>query len=448
LAELLLDYTPSAKQIEAHETPHTWTMIGGAEWGGKTRWLVQECLRILLEYPGIEGLLCRFDYSDLVSPTQARDAFYAICPPALILKDYNSPPAWVRLKNGSRLTFAGLKDYKPSSEFGFIGIDQAEEVPERTVRLLRGRVRQWKGTPKQPHYRMLLTCNPHPNIEWFLKACDNYPKTFRFIQSLPQDNPLFTEDFLTERREAYTEDQYRRLILGSWDVFSGQALPEYDRNIHVVEPFPNWQTEHWPVYRGIDWGLSSPTVCLWLTVDHDGNIFFVQEYEQKDEAPDANARAIAMMSVGLAISGSWIDPRTAQVRDNKRQRSDFDTPDEGWSVHKEFIKQGVYCQLAQGKRENRLAAWKRALTVHNDRRRFDTLQTPAPQLYIFKNCERLTWELPRMKYRAALQGFNDDVLKQDDHAYDAGGFVLTHVLDKTVNIVPGRDKGRFLIGKR
>lgn len=443
--ELTLDYTPSPKQIEAHKATQTWVMFGGAEFGGKTRWLVQEVLRLMLEYKGIEGLLCRFDYSDLVSPTQARDAFYKICPSALIEKDYNSPPAWVRLKNGSRLTFTGLKDYKPSSEYGFIAIDQAEEVPENTIRLLRGRVRQWLGTERQPHYRMLLTCNPHPNIEWFLKACDNYPEQFKFIISLPKDNPTFTEDFIRDRKISYTDDQFRRLIEGSWDVFTGQALPEYDRNIHVIEPFEDWKDKGWPTKRGIDWGLSSPTVCEWLTQDHDGNLFFCQEYEQAEESPEANARAIAAMSIGMMLSGSWIDPRTAQVRDNRKQKT-FDGFDEGWSVYKEFIRQGVYCQLAQGKRENRLAAWKRALKVQPDRRHWQTMRPGAPQLYIMKNCERLIWELPRLKYRAALQGFNDDILKQDDHAYDAGGFVLTHILDQSI-IMP-TDHGKYMIGKR
>ncbi len=444
--DITLDYIPSAKQTLAHESPTTWTMFGGAEFGGKTRWLVQEILRLMLVHPGIEGLLCRFDYSDLVSPTQARDQFYKICPEQLIRKDYSSPPAWVQLKNGSRLQFMGLKDHNPSSSYGFCGIDQAEEVPEETIRLIRGRIRQWLGTPLQPHYRMMLTCNPHPNIEWYRKACDQYPDSFRFIVSLPQDNPTFTEDFITERKIAYTEDQYRRLIEGSWDVFSGQALPEYNRDVHVIEPFEDWRKD-WPVWRGIDWGLSSPTVCLWLTQDHDGNYFFCQEYEQKDETPDGNARAIAAMSAGIIVSGSWIDPRTAQVRDNRKQRSQFDTPDDGWSVYKEFIRQGVYCQLAQGKRENRLAVWKKALKILPDRRHFQTMQPGAPQLYIMKNCERLIYELPRLKYRAALQGFNDDILKQDDHAYDAGGFVLSHVMDKQ-SYGAYKSTGKFMIGKR
>ena len=446
----VLDYSPtepgskpSAKQEKAHTCSTRWTGYGGAEFGGKTLWLVQEALCNMLEYPGVEVLLGRYDYSELVSPTQVRDTFFSILPKNLIQGDpYMSSPSWVKLHNNSRATFAGLKDYHPSSAFGILGIDQAEEVPELIVRTLSGRVRQ-----QLPglHRRILLTFNPHPNIEWFLKSCDLYPKSFTFIQSLPHDNPIWTPEFNKERKEAYTEDQYRRLIEGHWDVFKGQALPEFNRNVHVIEPFDTWLTQKWPVARGIDWGLSALTVCEWITRSPDGDLFFCQEYAEANQPPDVHAKAIAAMSIGMALGGSWIDPRTAQVQDVRKNRNYDDN--EQWSVFREFRLNGVYCQLAQGKRENRLAAWKRALAINPSRRDFRTHLAGAPQVYIMKNCERLIWELPRLKYREAIQGYSDDIMKQEDHAYDAGGFVLSHVIDIHPAIGP-RDKGRMMIGKR
>lgn len=230
-------------------------LYGGAEYGGKTRWLIETALDLLLDYPSIEGILCRYDYNDLMTPTQAHDVFWQCLPEALrpYVQTWRSAPAWVRLPNKSRLTFVGLHDYIPSAQFGFACIDQAEEVPEETLRLLRGRIRQRLPDGTLAPNRMYLTCNPHPGIEWFLEMARLYPPgsatpgreeeedEFAFIPALATDNPYRPPGFLEQRRRAYTDDQYRRLIEGSWDVFVGQALTEFDRNVHVVPLFDTWR---------------------------------------------------------------------------------------------------------------------------------------------------------------------------------------------------------------
>jgi phage terminase large subunit len=414
-------FQPTLRQWEAAAARQRWVLYGGGEGGGKTRWLVETVLDILLDNPGIEGIIGRFDYNDVMTPTQVYDVFHQVCPREIIMAEYRSPPAWVRLHNGSRVTFMGLHDYAPSAEFAFAAVDQAEEVPEETLRLLNGRLRQRLPDGSFPRFRMLLTCNPHPAIEWVHAQQVQYPDDYLFVPALFTDNPYLPADFEQQRRRSYTDDQYRRLLLGSWDVYEGQALPEFDRNIHVVEPFDTWRKEHWPVYRGIDHGLTAPTVCEWIARDPDeGDMYIVQEYERAGEVPEANAKAIAAMSLDMALNEAWGDPRTAHKNIIKAGES---TP---WSVQEEYQRQGVYYQLARETRETRLAAWKQGLKVDPMRRHYLTHQPGAPKVYIFRNCQRLIWELPRLQMRAAYQG--EDVEKGEDHAYDAGGFVLSALL--------------------
>jgi len=322
------------------------------------------------------------------------------------------------------VTFTGLKEYKASAEYGFVAIDQAEEVEERIIRLLRGRVRQRLPDGRFPRFRMFLTCNPHPNIEWFLAEKEHSPDEFAFVPSLPSDNPYLPSDFFRTRKAAYTDDQYQRLIEGSWDVFAGQAISEFDRNIHVIPPFDTWRKDKWPVHRGIDYGTSNPTVCEWVAVSHDNDIFFVQEYERANEVVSANAKAIAAMSLDMRLAQSWIDPRTSNPLD-------LNNPSK-WSIQDEYQKQGVYTQLSRDTRENRLAAWKQGLKLDANRRNPRTMETPAPRVYICSNCTRLIWELPRLQYRDAISGYADDVIKAEDHAYDAGGFVLSNIIGKEI----------------
>jgi hypothetical protein len=163
-------------------------------------------------------------------------------------------------------------------------------------------------------------------------------------------------------------------------------------------------------------------VCEWVAVDPtEQAIYVVQEYERAGEVPSVHAQAIAQMSLGVRIAGTWIDPRTAHrtvIKDGESRP---------WSVQEEYGRHGIVAQLARGTREGRLAAWKQGLRVDVERRHYLTYQAGAPRLFIFRSCQRLIWELPRLQMRAAYQG-GEDIEKGDDHAYDAGGFVLEYII--------------------
>jgi hypothetical protein len=65
------------------------------------------------------------------------------------------------------------------------------------------------------------------------------------------------------------EVERRRLLEGDWDVADGAAFSEFDRAVHVVEPFEI--PYNWPRIRAADYGYSSPSCVLWGAVDWDNN---------------------------------------------------------------------------------------------------------------------------------------------------------------------------------
>ena len=434
LIDITSKYKPTPKQFYAHEAKARWVLFGGAWRGAKTYWLAQHAKHLMMEYPGIEGLLGRYDFADLIEPTQLYDTFCSILESELTNEDYGgyhrrSYPINIRFPNSSRVTFSGLKDYKPGAGYGFIGIDQAEEVPPQTLELLNGRLAQPLADGSFPFYQMLLTCNPAPG---FLKKAfiEKPDEDHVFIPAFPEDNPYIPPDYVEQQRKVLTAEDFKRYIRGSWDVFVGQALEEFDRNSHVIDPFWTWRDEQWPVYRGIDHGISpSPTVCLWLTVDpKNKNLFFIQEYTQTHKIAEENAKAILQLSAGMNIVGTWIDPRTATTAPTKEDRE--------WSVFKEYNRQGVNCQLAHHRRETRFAAWKEALKVSVGRQHYLTHQWTAPRTYIFNICYDLIRTLPEVKRKEAEGTWGDDVLKLEDHWYDAGGFVLVPLLMQSPTTKP------------
>jgi hypothetical protein len=413
-----LAYTPTPKQRMAMEAKQHWVLYGGAEGGGKTLWLAQTLLDLMLDYPGIEVVAARYDYQKLMEPTQLYDVLNKVIPNELVEKRFRVAPAWIRLWNGSRVTFLGLHDYHPSAEYGAVAVDQAEEVPEETLRLLNGRLRQRLPDGSFPRFRMLLTCNPDPNMEWFLEEAREHPEEFAFIPALPEDNPYLPEDFLEKRRRSYTPEQWKRYIEGSWEVWSGRAVPEFQEEVHVVPSFETWRRERWPVYLGIDVGSTQWTVAEWIAVSPEGDWFVVQEYAAEGEVPRVNAQAVAARSLGLPIRAIFIDHRSAQMKTDLGVSVT-------WSARDDYrAALGREPTLAGGTRQDRLAAWRQALRVDPLREHYLEHTPGAPRLYIFEECKRLRWELPRLRLSPTNP---EEAAKVDDHAFDAAGFVLTHL---------------------
>jgi hypothetical protein len=449
-------YIPNKAQATMHACPAKHVLFGGAWGGGKTYALCKEVIQLMLEYPGIEGIIARYLYKDVMEPTQIYDQFHKAIPEGVEYQAHRSPPAWTRFKNGSRCTFVGLEDYKAGAQYGFIGIDQAEQVPvpnalgENILQQLSMRLRQELPHPLpngsvKPHYRMILTCNPAPGWleERFIPELevpdrdgiiwgDPVNRDYAFIGALPEDNiDHLPEGYLEEARRTLSSEDFERYIRGSWKTFVGQAMTEYTQQVHVIEPFDAWLDEGWPVYRGIDYGLSSPNVAEFVTVAPNGDIYFVDELVREGEIPSTNAKEINSYSQEMRIVQTWFDPRMGQTKVDLTTSKD-------WSVFDEYKKYGVHGRLSRATREQRIGAWKTGLKIRDDRVHPRNRTWGAPMVYITTNCQRLIWELPRLKYSMSRP---DDIEKENDHAFDAGGFVLAQLIARrgpASGAMPGR----------
>lgn len=86
---------------------------------------------------------------------------------------------------------------------------------------------------------------------------------FRFVRSLPTDNPHLTATYWDELR-SLPEGLRRAWVDGNWDVFEGQAFPEWHRDAHVAQYQPETGKDA-ALYRWTaagDWGTE--TGCLYL----------------------------------------------------------------------------------------------------------------------------------------------------------------------------------------
>jgi len=215
-------YKPHSKQMLFHSAPERVILYGGAIGGGKTIALVNEALQLSLDYPGNVGYLCRHELTSFRRSTLLE--FTRYCPEEL-LEQHHQTENYFKFKNGSLIFYGGLGDDNAgldrlkSMTLGWFGIDQAEETSETHFNMLLGRLRI--NLPNI-HYKALLTCNPAPG--WVKNLFIEQKKEgFRFIQSLPRDNPYLPSDYEEILRKQYPPELAKAWLDGDWDVLEGGA---------------------------------------------------------------------------------------------------------------------------------------------------------------------------------------------------------------------------------
>ena len=123
-------YKPTSKQIEAHTAVERFILYGGAVGGGKSAWLVNEGIKLSLNYPGNVGYLCRHELTSFRRTTlMTLERFLS----PDIIAQHHQTESYFRFINGSLIYYGGLGDDEKgldrlkSMDLGWFGIDQAEE---------------------------------------------------------------------------------------------------------------------------------------------------------------------------------------------------------------------------------------------------------------------------------------------------------------------------------
>ena len=95
------------------------------------------------------------------------------------------------------------------------------------------------------------------------------------------DNPYIGEEAKNALKASMSEEELRSRQYGEFMDYGGKVYPEFDENLHVIEPFDvpyDWQDK-----LSIDPGLKNPLSCHWYAVDYDGNVYVVAEHYEKEK---------------------------------------------------------------------------------------------------------------------------------------------------------------------
>lgn len=223
----------------------------------------------------------------------------------------------------------------------------------------------------------------------------------RFIPATLFDNPYLAEDGGYEANLlSLPEHQRKQLLEGSWDVAEGAAFAEWNRSIHVVEPFEI--PASWVRFRACDYGYGSYAAVLWFAVDPATDQLIVyRELKTKRVLAVDLADMILELESGERIRYGVLDSSLWHQRG-----------DPGPSLAEQMIKRGCRWRPSDRSKGSRVASKNevhRRLQVDPD--------TGLPRLVFFENCLNAISELPSLPLDKKNPEDVDTTV--DDHIYDA-----------------------------
>ena len=336
--------TLNPKQLLFFKSDCRYTMYGGSRGGGKSYAVQRKASLLALEYPGIKIMIVRRTLPELrenhVLPLQ--DLLNGVA-------KYKDSEKCFIFPNGSRIKLGycehegDVLQYQ-GQEWDILFIDEATHLTEYQYQRLTEIIRGTNGFPK----RMYLTCNPggvghawvkRLFVDRVYKSAEN-PDDYCFIQASVFDNTALLEKDpgYLKVLEALPEDKRKADLYGEWDVYEGQYFTEWERELHVCEPFeipPSWRR-----YLTIDYGLDM-FAAEWVAVNEFGRAFVYREFCKSGLTVSEAAEVIRQMNDPVYISYA---PPDLWNRRNDTGRSAADI----------FAEHGVYLARATN---NRVQGW-------------------------------------------------------------------------------------------
>ncbi len=315
-------------------------MYGGSAGGGKSYAILADPLRYM-GHPQFSGLILRHTTEELRELIWKSQEMYPKIYPGI--KWSERKMQW-QAPSGARLWMSYLdRDedvmrYQGLS-FSYIAFDELTQwATPFAYNYMRSRLRT--AAADLPLY-MRATTNPGgPGHQWVRKmfilpsppnksflATDietgevmRYPKGHsregeplfkrKFIPAKLSDNPYLAESGDYEAMLlSLPEHQRKQLLDGNWDIAEGAAFSEFNRAIHVVEPYDI--PHNWPRFRSCDYGYGSHSAVLWFAVAPDDSIVVYRElYVSKVLAEDLAMKILALetnekIRYGVLDSSCW-----------------------------------------------------------------------------------------------------------------------------------------------
>ena len=223
----------------------------------------------------------------------------------------------------------------------------------------------------------------------------------RFIPARLSDNPyLSSQGDYEAMLLSLPEHQRKQLLEGDWDIKEGAAFTEFNRDIHVVEPFDI--PRNWVKFRACDYGYGSYSAVLWFAVSPDEQLILYRElYVSKVLATDLAEMVLELeyedgnIKYGVLDSSLW------------HRRGDT-----GPSLAEQMIQRGCRWRPSDRSKGSRVAGKNE---IHR-RLQVDEF-TEKPRMVFFNTCTETIAQIPAIPLDK--KNPEDVDTRAEDHIYDA-----------------------------
>ena len=259
-------------QARAFEDTSPMLLHDGGWFSGKTHVVAAKAMLLGLIYPNNCIGFVRRKRVDLEA-TLWKWFIDKVLPPSMVVA-HNDQKLYRKIKNGTEFFGAGLDSNDEvnklaSREYGFIGVEEATELPEddfdeKLLRCMR--------LPTVPFRQLMLICNPsnpgHFLYQRFVvKKLDNYT---RIKSTILPDVPPNYQTILDQLTGVFR----LRYVDGEWASFEGLVYP-FDPQKHIIKSFEI--PKDWRRVVAIDFGFDHPFVCQWWAVSPSDKWYLYRE---------------------------------------------------------------------------------------------------------------------------------------------------------------------------
>lgn len=423
--EIKSDYVPGTSAKLFHGSAAKYKVVVGGYGCGKSRMVVEELITLMVEYPGIEIMVCRKTMPSLRMTTL--NEFLKFVPPEL--GNYNKVHDNFHCVNGSKMMFRGLDepDKFKSLNISVIVFEEGDEFELADFTQMNARIRQMNPDKTKKAYPLhfIILLNPCDEEHWIYKTfVDQKPvyeaqggilelhiATDENIHNLP---PGYIEQFTA----GMSVEAIQRYRYGGWGtIIKGEPvygkLIRGDMHIRKVKYIPGFS-----IMRGWDFGFNHPA-CVIRIKDFLGrkNIFYEKLGEK--EYLDVFARRVLVDFKNMFGSNplnvfDYCDPRGNDKSDKGQSSVEMLTDVLGSAPVfdrgvKEYVEPGIKIV----------------------RKELSTLIEGEPELSISPDCKII-----RSAYTSKYVRDDDGLPKKDgyyDHVCDADRYIAYN--DKSNSLV-------------
>lgn len=386
IMSLTLKGYPNPRQIEFFTAKTKHIAYGGARGGGKSWAMRRKFVLLAIRYPKLRILLLRRTLPELEA-----NHIMPLLEELNRFAKYNDQKKIFTFPNGSFIKL-GYCQYEKDvyqyqgHEYDVIGLEEATHFTETQKDFLTTCNRNTR-TDFSP--RMYYTSNPgNVGHVWFKRLFidkdyrgNEKPEDYVFIPAKVYDNKILMQNNpeYVQTLENLPEKLKKAHLHGDWDVFDGQYFDEFNREVHVIDPFPI--PDHWRKYTTKDYGLDM-LANYWIAVDPQGKSYVYKELYESGLIISEAARRIEEVNAGDIIYQKFAPPDLW----NRRQET-------GKSAAQIFQEHGEYLTQANNDRVQGWYNLKEWLRPYEDEQGIKTAN-----LVIFKNCTNLIRTLPMLQF--------------------------------------------------